>query len=81
MLARLTAEERARWYITQVQTFRNIELRGVLKYLNGKLAYRVEQHLFPGLARVQASRIAPSVSAICYAHGVRYQTRRAVYSL
>ncbi len=75
-LRRLAPDERARWYLEQVERFRNIELRGALKYLNRRLSYRVEKHLFPGLSRVEASRVASRVSAICYTHGVRHQSRR-----
>lgn len=76
VLARLAPEQRARWYLSQLEKFRNVALRGRLRYLNHRLAYRAETHLFPGLGRAQAARIAPRVFAICHAHGVSYESRQ-----
>lgn len=74
--ARLTSDERARWYISQLERFRNIELRGALRFLNRTLSHRAETHIFGGLSRSELSRIAPRVSSVCYVHGVRYRSHQ-----
>jgi NADPH-dependent stearoyl-CoA 9-desaturase len=67
-------ENRAHWYVMQVEGARDVELPNVLSVLAGGLDLQIEHHLFPRLPPNRLREIAPRVRAICEAHGVHYRS-------
>jgi fatty acid desaturase len=66
------AEDRAHWYVMQVESARHVEVPRFVSILSGALDCQIEHHLFPRLPPNRLRQIAPRVREICEAHGVRY---------
>lgn len=65
---------RARWYVMQVESARNVEVPRPVSILCGALDKQIEHHLFPRFPANRLRAVAPQVRAICEAHGVKYRS-------
>ena len=67
-------ENRADWYLRQLQGSANIEGSPWFHLLSGHLSHQIEHHLFPDLPAARYPSIAPRVQALCQQYEQPYTT-------
>lgn len=68
------ANNRAHWYVMQVEAANNFEVPHALSVLCGGLDKQIEHHLFPKWPPRRLRQVAPQIRSICDRHEVRYLT-------
>jgi fatty acid desaturase len=67
-------ENRAEWYVQQIEGSSNVSADRLFSILVGHLNYQIEHHLFPKMPPNRLEEVSPRVQEICKKYGVNYNT-------
>lgn len=71
-------QNRAEWYLQQIQGSSNVSADRIFSVLVGHLNYQIEHHLFPKFPPNRLEQVAPKVQEICNKYGITYNTGEPV---
>lgn len=67
-------QNRAEWYVQQIEGSSNVSADRLFSLLVGHLNYQIEHHLFPKFPPNRLEEVSPKVQEICKKYGLSYNT-------